>query len=40
MRPELFGAGCGAWLLRERFGARRWMAVAMIVGGMAGMRNA
>jgi len=34
----LFGAGLGAWLLRERFGARRWMAVAMILGGVAGMR--
>jgi drug/metabolite transporter (DMT)-like permease len=36
----LFGAGLGAWLLRERFGARRWVAVAMILGGVAGMRLA
>jgi drug/metabolite transporter (DMT)-like permease len=36
----LFGAGLGAWLLRERFGARRWLAVAMIVAGVAGMRLA
>lgn len=34
----LFGAGLGAWLLRERFGASRWVAVAMILGGVAGMR--
>jgi drug/metabolite transporter (DMT)-like permease len=36
----LFGAGLGAWLLRERFGARRWIAVALIMGGVAGMRLA
>jgi drug/metabolite transporter (DMT)-like permease len=36
----LFGAGLGAWLLRERFGARRWLAVALIVAGVAGMRLA
>jgi drug/metabolite transporter (DMT)-like permease len=34
----LFGAGLGAWLLRERFGMRRWMAVGLIVAGIAGMR--
>jgi len=34
----LFGAGLGAWLLRERFGARRWMAVGMILAGVVGMR--
>jgi drug/metabolite transporter (DMT)-like permease len=34
----LFGAGLGAWLLRERFGACRWMAVGMILAGVAGMR--
>lgn len=36
----LFGAALGAWLLRERFGANRWIAVALILGGVAGLRLA
>lgn len=36
----LFGAALGAWLLRERFGARRWVAVALILCGVAGVRMA
>ena len=36
----LFGAGLGAWLLKERFGAHRWAAVALISLGVLGMRLA
>lgn len=36
----LFGAALGAWFLGERFGARRWLAVLMVAGGVAGMRFA
>jgi drug/metabolite transporter (DMT)-like permease len=34
----LFAASFGALLLDERFGARRWVALALIFGGVAGMR--
>ena len=34
----LFGAMLSVWLLRERFGARRWIAVLMVLAGVAGMR--
>lgn len=36
----LFGAGFGAWFLGERFGARRWLAVGLVLGGVATMRLA
>jgi drug/metabolite transporter (DMT)-like permease len=35
-----FGAALGAWLVRERFGARRWAAVALVLAGAAAMRLA
>ena len=34
----LFGAALGAWLLGERFGALRWVAVLMVASGVAAMR--
>jgi drug/metabolite transporter (DMT)-like permease len=36
----LFGAGFGAWLVGEPFGARRWTALALVLGGAAAMRLA
>jgi len=36
----LFGAALGAWLLGERFGARRWVAVLLVLAGVAAMRLA
>jgi drug/metabolite transporter (DMT)-like permease len=36
----LFGAALGAWLLGERFGALRWVAVLMVACGVAAMRYA
>jgi multidrug transporter EmrE-like cation transporter len=37
---SLFGAAFGALLLDERFGVRRWVALALIGGGVAAMRLA
>ena len=34
----VFGAGFGAWLVGERFGARRWAAVALVLAGAAAVR--
>ncbi len=34
----LFGAALGAWLLGERFGAWRWVAVLMVLTGVVAMR--
>ena len=34
----LFGAALGAWLLGERFGPLRWVAVLMVAGSVAAMR--
>jgi drug/metabolite transporter (DMT)-like permease len=36
----VFGAALGAWLVGERFGARRWAAVALVLAGAAAMRIA
>lgn len=36
----VFGAGLGVWLVGERFGPRRWTAVALVLGGAAAMRLA
>jgi len=37
---SLFGAVFAAWFLGERFGATRWAALVLIVGGVAAMRLA
>jgi drug/metabolite transporter (DMT)-like permease len=36
----LIGAVLGVWLLGERFGARRWVAVLLVAAGVVGMRLA
>jgi drug/metabolite transporter (DMT)-like permease len=36
----VFGAALGAWLVRERFGVRRWTAVGLVLAGAAAMRLA
>ena len=36
----LIGALLGFWLLGERFGARRWVAVLLVLAGVVGMRLA